>query len=294
LPDDEINKGAWPLHEEPWIASFAALSLLTPIALLPDGSPDCHASICDGPLAEILARVGRVMASAVPFDAASSNRRFMIGAPDAVMASGMVPLSECLTRKAPRVDVGLIHLMPEWRAGSADNPWQESLQKLEKREIDVAMLPLRAVPARFEACRLYDEDFAVAMRRGHVFARRPTLSTFCKAQHLLVSLDGASRGFVDELLAKQGFDRRVVLTVPTFLLALAHISNSDLIAALPRRLVEREAGRFGLAFVELPLTRKPDSIQAVATKAAMMDAGIAWLMELIVSVATNRRSAPLS
>jgi DNA-binding transcriptional LysR family regulator len=256
--------------------------------------PTARALELGEPVAEILARVGRVMASAVPFDAASSSRRFVIGAPDAVMASGMVPLSECLTRKAPHIDVGLIHLMPERRAGSADNPWQGSLQKLEKREIDVAMLPLRAVPARFEACRLYDEDFVVAMRRGHVFARRPTLSTFCKAQHLLVSLDGASRGFVDELLAKRGFDRRVVLTVPTFLLALAHISNSDLIAALPRRLVEREAGRFGLAFVELPLTRKPDPIQAVATKAAMMDAGISWLMELIVSVATNRRSAPLS
>ena len=128
----------------------------------------------------------------------------MIGAPDAVMASGMVPLLECLTRKAPRVDVGLVHLMPERRAASADNPWQDSLQNLEKREIDVAMLPLRAVPARFEARKLYDEDFVVAMHRGHVFARRPTLSAFCKAQHLLVSRDGVSRGFVDELLAKRG------------------------------------------------------------------------------------------
>jgi DNA-binding transcriptional LysR family regulator len=164
----------------------------------------------------------------------------------------------------------------------------------QEREIDVAMLPLRAVPARFEARRLYDEDFVVALRRGHLFARRPTLSAFCKAQHLLVSLDGVSRGFVDELLAKRGLHRRVVLTVPTFLLALAHLSNSDLIAALPRRLVEREAARFGLAFVELPLTRKPDPVRAVATKAAMMDTGIAWLMELIVSVAANRRSGPLS
>jgi len=256
--------------------------------------PTARALELGEPVAEILARVGRVMASAVPFDAATSSRRFVIGAPDAVMASGMVPLSECLNRKAPRVDVGVIHLMPERRAGSTDNPWQESLQKLEKREIDVAMLPLRAVPARFEARRLYDEDFVVALRRGHVFARRPTLSAFCKAQHLLVSLDGVSRGFVDELLAKRGLHRRVVLTVPTFLLALAHLSNSDLIAALPRRLVEREAARFGLAFVELPLTRKPDPVQAVATKAAMMDTGIAWLMELIVSVAANRRSGPLS
>src|SRR5262245_63884365 len=63
--------------------------------------PTARALELGEPVAEILARVGRVMASAVPFDAASSSRRFVIGAPDAVMASGMVPLLECLTRKAP-------------------------------------------------------------------------------------------------------------------------------------------------------------------------------------------------
>ena len=71
-------------------------------------------------------------------------------------------------------------------------------------------------------------------------------------------------------------------TLIAFMMALTHLSSSDLIAALPRRLVERHAGRFALAVVELPLKRKSDLIQAVATKAAIMDAGIAWLMELIV------------
>ena len=147
------------------------------------------------------------------------------------------------------------------------------------------MLPLRTVPPRFEARRLYDEDFVVAMRKGHVFARTPTLSAFCRSQHLLVSLGGDPRGFVDELLAKRGLKRRIVLTVPTFMMALAHLSSSDLIAALPRRLVDDHAARFGLAVGELPFKRKPDPIQAVATKAAMMDDGIAWLMGVLVSSA---------
>jgi len=234
------------------------------------------------PVADILAGVGRVVASAAPFDPATSSRRFVVGAPDAIMASVMVPLSERLRRKAPRVDIGLLHLMPGPHARSDEHPWQESLQKLEKREIDVAMLPLRSVPARFEARRLYDEEFVVAMRKGHVFARTPTLSAFCSAQHLLVSLDGDPRGFVDQLLAKRGLQRRIVVTVPTFMMALAHLSSSNLIAALPRRLVERHATRFALAVVELPLKRKSDAIQAIATKAAIMDAGIEWLLKLIV------------
>jgi DNA-binding transcriptional LysR family regulator len=245
--------------------------------------PTARALELGEPVAEILARVGSVMASAVPFDPATSGRRFVIGAPDAVMASAMAPLLNWLGAKAPRVDVGLMHLMPVQRDGSMDQPWHESLEKLEKRGIDVAMLPLRTVPPRFEARRLYDEDFVVAMRKGHVFGRAPTQAAFLRSQHLLVSLSGDPRGFVDELLARRGLKRRIVLTVPSFMMALAHLPSSDLIATLPRRLVEQPAARFGLAFAELPFKRKPDPIQAVATKAAMMDTGIAWLMEAIVS-----------
>ena len=72
-----------------------------------------------------------------------------------------------LGAKAPGVDIGLIHLMPGQRGSAMDQPWQGSLEKLEKREIDIAVLPLRVVPPRFEASRLYEEDFVVAMRKGH-------------------------------------------------------------------------------------------------------------------------------
>ena len=240
------------------------------------------------PVAEILHRVGSVVASAVAFDAATSVRRFVIGAPDAVMASLMVPFLERAGVDAPHVDIGLLHLMPSER-GAKDQPWQDSLDKLEKRDIDVAVLPLRTVPPRFEARRLYVEDFVVAMRNGHRLARKPSLAAFCGSQHLLVSLSGDPRGFVDDLLAKRGLKRRIALTVPTFMMALAHLSSSDLIAALPRRLVESHAARFGLTSVELPVKRKPDPILAVTTKAAMMDNGVAFVVDVLAASAALER-----
>lgn len=252
--------------------------------------PTARALELGAPVADILARAGHLLASTAPFDAATSTRRFYIGAPDAVMASVIDPLSEQLRKRAPHADISLIHLMPGRDTGSEEHPWQDSLRKLEKREIDLALVPLRSVPPRFQARRLYGEDFVVAMRKGHNFARTPTLSAFCRAQHLLVSLDGDPRSFVDRLLEKRGLRRRIALTVPTFMMALTHLSRSDMIAALPRRLVQQYAAPFSLEAVELPLKRKPDVIQAVATKAAMMDAGVAWLMELVVEQAG---SAPL-
>src|SRR6266436_5794037 len=226
--------------------------------------PTARALALGEPVAEILARVGGVVAAAAPFDAATSVRRIGLN--------------------APHVDIGLLHLMPS-ESGAGNHPWQGSLDKLEKRDIDVAVLPLRTVPPRFEARRLYDEDFVVAMRKGHRFARSPTIAAFCAAHHLLVSLSGDPRGFVDDLLAKRGLKRRIALTVPTFMTALAHLSSSDLIAALPRRLVASHAARFGLTFVELPFKRKPDPIVAVATKAAMMDKGIAFVVDVLAASA---------
>src|SRR5262245_51647705 len=94
--------------------------------------PTARALELGAPVADILARVGRVMASAVPFDPTRSARRFVIGAPDAVMASTMAPLLRYLGTRAPYVDIGLIHLMPVVLGDAMDQPWQECLRQLER------------------------------------------------------------------------------------------------------------------------------------------------------------------
>nr|WP_027574586.1 LysR family transcriptional regulator [Bradyrhizobium sp. WSM1743] len=252
--------------------------------------PTARALELGEPLAEIIARVEQLIGSAAPFDPEKSSRRFTIGAPDAVLVSAIGPLLRSIATAAPNVDIGLIHLMPVPRGGAIGEPWQQSLEMLERRELDIAMLPLPAVSPRFEARRLYEEEFVLAMRKGHPLAKAPTHAAFARSQHLLVSLSGEPRGFVDEMLAKRGLERRIASTVPNFMMALVQLSGSDLIAALPRRLVEHHAGRFGLVFVELPFARKPDTIRAIATKAAMKDAGIAWLMQVVVgSIGADRR-----
>jgi len=251
--------------------------------------PTARAQELSYPIEEILVRVAGVLASAAPFDPATSRRRFVVGAPDAVLASGMNLLLAHMAKKAPHIDISLIHLMPGGARGSLAEPWRSSLERLEERTIDVAMLPLRTVPASFELHRLYEEDFVVAMRKGHPFRRAPTATAFCKARHMLVSLDGSPVGFVDDLLAERGLRRRVALTVPSFMMALAHLSASDLIAVLPRRLVKANAAQFRLAAVELPFERKADLIGAVVTKAAMADAGIAWLVETLMHISHQTR-----
>lgn len=240
-------------------------------------------------IGDILARVQGVVSSAVPFDASTAERRFLIGAPDAVLASTTGLLARRVATDAPRVNLGVVHLMPERTASREMPPWSECLAMLERREIDLALLPIKRVPPRFEARYLYDEDFVVAMRKGHRFARAPDLAAFCAAEHLLVSLSGDPRGFIDEILAKRGLTRRIALTVPSFVMALTQLADSDLLAVLPCRLVRQHAALLGLTFVELPFERKPDAIHAVATRAALMDAGVSWLRKLVCELPLRAR-----
>jgi DNA-binding transcriptional LysR family regulator len=100
-------------------------------------------------------------------------------------------------------------------------------------------------------------------------------------QHLVVSHTGDPHGFVDEQLAKDGRTRRIALTVPNFMFALAVIAETDLIGALPRRFVAMHAARFGVAALEPPLPLPGFRLNAVAPKVAMMDAGLAWLFDLL-------------
>ena len=86
---------------------------------------------------------------------------------------------------------------------------------------------------------------------------------------------------MDAKLAEKGHSRRVALTVPNFMMALVQLAESDLIAILPRHLMERHAARFNLVSRPVPLPWTPDPVRVVASQAAMADAGITWLFETI-------------
>jgi DNA-binding transcriptional LysR family regulator len=225
------------------------------------------------PIAEVLARVRNVVSTAAPFDAATSTRRFTIGAPDGVSAVFLPPLLAELRQCAPGVDISVRQLLPTLGETSPERAWRFTFAELEARAMDIAIIPSDDIPVRFLKRTLYEEDFIVAMRAGHPFADAPTLDRYCEAQHLVVSLTGDPYGFVDRILAEQGRARQVALTVPNFMFALAVLAETDLISALPRRFVAMHAARFAVVGIEAPLSLGRFRLNAVAPKVSMMEYG---------------------
>ena len=226
------------------------------------------------PVAEILDRARTVIAGADVFSPAHSKRRFIVGAVDGI-SSVLVPgLTAVIAREAPNVTLGVRSVFPF-----------EVVEKLDGGALDVALAPAAALPVRLSARSLYIEDFVIAARLGHPFLTRPTLEAYCAASHLLVAQGSDDRGFVDELLSARGLKRHVTLTVPSFMSAMTVLGETDLVCAIPRRLVKRYGRRLSVGDVDPPIPLPQDTIAAVAAKAATADPGIAWLIERAVHAA---------
>jgi DNA-binding transcriptional LysR family regulator len=159
--------------------------------------------------------------------------------------------------------------------------------------MDIAIIPLDDLPARFHKQMLYEEEFVIALRKGHSFQRNPTLQRYCEMEHLVVSHTGDVLGFVDVELANKGVARRVALTVPNFNFALSVLAETEMVSALPRRFVAIHGARFNIVAVKAPLPLPRFSINIVLPKVAMMDAGLAWLVQLLGQVRIGNNGSPV-
>ena len=251
--------------------------------------PSARAVALEAPIADALARVRQVVSSAGPFDPATSRRRFTVGAPDGVSAVFLPPLLEQVRACAPFVDIALRQQLPVAGETASERAWRTAFSDLEARAMDVAVIPSDDVPARFAVQLLYDEGFVLCMRAAHPLRRRMSLERYCAAEHLVVSLTGDPHGFVDELLARSGHTRRVALTVPNFMFALAVLAQSDLVCAVPARFAATHAERFGLAIVDAPMPLGHFRLNVVTPEAAMMDGGVAWFVAQLAGVMARPR-----
>jgi len=228
------------------------------------------------PVADILERARVVLGDAETFDPAKSTRRFVIGAPDGASAVILPALLANIRGSAPGIRLAVRNLV-----GNFDAAFTE----LDARTLDLALLPLPEIPARFMTRVLYEEDFVIARRPGSAPAKAMSVASYVAAPHLVVSASGDPQGPIDKQLAKRGLSRRVVLTVSNFMHALAIVAESDLICALPRQFVAKHGARYKIVTCEPPFPFLSSAVRAVAPHAALGDDGLAWLLNAIEAAA---------
>lgn len=222
------------------------------------------------PIADVLARARRVVATAQPFDPRSSTRRFTIGMPDSMAAIFLSPLLGEIRRLGPNIDVNVRQLLHE-----------QAVAELDARTVDIAIVLTREMPKRFVDHVLLEGEFLIATRAKHAFTRDPSLDRFCEMPHVVISPIGDAHTFIDDALAGMGRKRRVAATVPNFMLACALVAETDLITTLSKAFLARHGARFGVVGTRSPIPMRHFQARAVVPRVALMDAGLEWLFELV-------------
>ena len=204
-------------------------------------TPTPRAEALSGSVKRVLAEI-EAMLKPGAFDPGTADFTVSIAATDYALRAVLVPFIAALRPHAPRIRIA-VHQVNEATVQ----------QRLERGELDLALLTPETAPPDLHARHLFEERYVCALRHDH-----PALSTgglsldrFCALDHAVVSLAGGGfRGATDEALEKIGRSRRIVLSVPSFVMLLDVLRESDLVALVPRRLV---ADSSELSLIEPPL-----------------------------------------
>lgn len=123
------------------------------------------------------------------------------------------------------------------------------------------------------------------MRKNHPLTKgKLTLDKFVRANHLLITLTGEATGFVDRILQEKGLQRRIAMTVNQFMLAPSILANTDLIAAVNYRSVQRTYFAEDLYLTELPFEHTPITVKMMWHERKNKDEAHCWLRSLLVGI----------
>jgi DNA-binding transcriptional LysR family regulator len=230
-------------------------------------------------IAAMLAMAQETLSVPSTFDPATAQRLFRIATLD-IHASMFGPaLCSVFEKHAPGFELRL-------RAASR----QEALDLLDANDVDLVVSFVAKVAPHHIVQRLYEETYAVVARQKNKVFDGST-KAYLAARHLLVSLSGDAHGIVDDVLEAQSLKRHVAAVFPLFFPALATVAETDMIATLPKRLVEANAARFKLNLFPPPISIRPFPVNAIWHRRNEKDAGLNWVVQKLLTISNAVESS---
>jgi DNA-binding transcriptional LysR family regulator len=167
-------------------------------------------------------------------------------------------------------------------------PAEENLTyRMERGEIDLYVGISARIPEALKSRRLLTDEFCFAQRKAHPRGRgAPSLEDYCQLSHVMVSQGGSVHSEVDDVLARHGKARRVAVTVPNYNQVALVLADTDCVATLPSRLLQRYASDLDL--LPLPFSMRPFNLVMGWHARAHHDPAHQWLRERFVDAATRR------
>ncbi|TNH14121.1 LysR family transcriptional regulator [Halomonas sp. BL6] len=242
--------------------------------------PTTFAERLSEPVRGILADTGTMLTAARPFDAATSDRRYVIGASDHTTAVVIAPALNDIFQAAPNIRIDTVQLIEDqWSA-------------LENGDVDMHILPYEFGSPNQTTIRLYSDKYVVLCDRDNVAVRDNMTLTELRQFTVIGALMAVPRkmrgGFSPQLGAR--LIDHASLTAKEYSQLPFMLEDSDRIAIVPRRLALRFCERFRLTCFNLPSDSPTLNMVLQINKTRENDAGLSWLIRHFVAACQSSMS----
>lgn len=234
-----------------------------------------------GPVTRALGDLEQVLIERPRFEPERAALRLQIGVSDYPAHVLLPELATVLEAEAPGVDLD-VHAF-------ADR--DEAIDLLDSGTIDVAIgvAPTQA-DRRIRTAPILRDHFVAVVRRDHPAAtRRLDLEAYLSLTHILVSPEGDRHGRVDEVLARDGLERRIGITLSEMFAAPRLIAATDQVATLLSRVATSSGLRHELVLFPPPIELAEIEFSLIWHRRQESQPAQVWLRERVAALAGTLR-----
>lgn len=240
--------------------------------------PTRRATELAGPVKKILTDIA-VLVKSPEFDPETAEMIYSIAATDYALSAVIVPLIARLKKQASHIRIAVRPVDDE-----------RMHQQVSRGELDLALVTPQTTPEDLHARALFEEEYVCVAGRHHPLAAATadmTLEQFCEQEHILVSTEGRFAGVTDEVLAQRGRERRVGVSVNSFLVVPDILRVTEMIAVVPGRLVPMDSN---LAVIPLPFAIPGFTKSMAWHERTHCDPAHQWIRALCLETVRNTAS----
>lgn len=247
--------------------------------------PTARALELAGPVAAVLDAARRLEGGPAAFDPLSARRSFGLYMVDGAVVNILPQLLDGLAR-LENGGAGL-----QLRSVHTDPGALEA--QLERGHIDLAIGRFPHLANNIRQRKLWDDEYACLMRRGHPCADLLDRDAYLTHRHVLIEMEHTSHHnvAVTRKLETLLEPARILCHVPSFTSA-AHIAlHTDAIATIPLRLARPLARDLDLVLARMPIELPPLQLALYWHERSHRDPANRWLREFVLATLTGTLGA---
>jgi DNA-binding transcriptional LysR family regulator len=233
------------------------------------------------PLEQALKSIRQSLHGAMPFEPATSDRRFKLLLTDVGQLSYLPPILESLAARAPGVGIQVLHL-----------PMDEYQASFIKGEADLAIGYLPTPYSGFHRRKLFEARQVCMLRADHPHIRGAiTLEQYLAAAHIVVEPAGRGPGVVEKALARARLQRKIAVRLPNLFAGPLIVRRTDHVMTVPAHTRFLQDELAGIVFLPLPFEVETMDIELLWHERTQHDPGNQWLRDVMAGLFCDPRTA---